>query len=296
MPTLKYKDGDGNYQSLVGLNVQNQVVQTTGQSTTAVMSQKAVSDLVPAQASPSNQLADKDFVNSSITTATATYRGSYNLVSDLSLTISASHGQIETALNTAATGADNNDYSYVQIPTSDSTPTEIASVERYKFNGTRWSFEYALNNSGFTAAQWAAVNSGITSGLVAKLGQLTSNPQNSIAALFGMDSNGDWQNITPANLASVLSGITKYYDLIIQDNTNIGAHIRNTGLNFSFYKLFVQVAHNDFFSYRVDNQGDMGFCMRWDSNDVLFVMYSYGAMKIYWQSCKGDTWTGWTEL
>ena len=205
MPTLKYKDSDGNYQSIVGLNVQNQVVQTTGQSTTAVMSQKAVSDLVPAQASPSNQLADKNFVNSSISTATATYQGSYNLVSDLSLTIQASHGQIEDALGNTISGADSNDYAYVQIPTSDSTPTEIASVERYKFNGTRWSFEYALNNSGFTAAQWAAVNSGITSGLVAKLGQLTSNPQNSIAALFGMDSNGDWQNITPANLASVLS-------------------------------------------------------------------------------------------
>lgn len=207
MATLKYKDSNGNYQPIVGVNVQNQVVQTTGQSTTAVMSQKAVSDLVPAQASSSNQLADKDFVNSSITTATATYRGSYNLVSDLSLTISASHGQIETALNTAATGADNNDYCFVQIPTADATPTEIASVERYKHNGTTWSYEYAINNSGLTAAQWAAVNSGITSGLVGKLGQLTSNPQNSIAALFGMDANGDWQNITPANLASVLSVI-----------------------------------------------------------------------------------------
>lgn len=208
MAVLKYKDENDNYQPIVGLNVQNQVVQTTGQSTTAVMSQKAVSDLVPAQASSSNQLADKDFVNSSITTATATYRGSYNLVSDLSLTTQASHGQIETALNTVATGADNNDYCFVQIPTADATPTEIASVERYKHNGTTWSYEYAINNSGFTAAQWAAVNSGITSGLVAKLGQLTGNTysaQNGLAGLFGFDNNGDWQNITPANLASVLS-------------------------------------------------------------------------------------------
>ena len=55
------------------------------------------------------------------------------------------------------------------IPTADATPTEIASIERYKYNGSAWAFEYALNNSGFTAAQWAALNSGITSGLVAKL-------------------------------------------------------------------------------------------------------------------------------
>lgn len=207
---LRYNGTQFDIISCAGSGGQNQVVQTTGQSTTAVMSQKAVSDLVPAQASSSNQLADKDFVNSSITTATATYRGSYNLVSDLSLTISASHGQIETALNTAATGADNNDYCFVQIPTADATPTEIASVERYKHNGTTWSYEYAINNSGFTAAQWAAVNSGITSGLVAKLGQLTGNTysaQNGLAGLFGIDNNGAWQNIVPSDLASVLSGM-----------------------------------------------------------------------------------------
>lgn len=205
MAVLKYKDENGNYQDIVGLNVQNEVVQTTGNSTTAVMSQKAVSDLVPAQASSSNQLADKDFVNSSITTATATYQGSYNLVSDLSLTTQASHGQIEQALNTAATGADKNDYCFVQIPTSDSTPTEIASVERYKYNGTTWSYEYAINNSGFTAAQWAAVNSNITSGLVAQLNAFSNNPQTSISKLFGMDASGNFQNISTSNLASVLA-------------------------------------------------------------------------------------------
>jgi hypothetical protein len=68
--------------------------------------------------------------------------------------------------------ADNNDYCYVQIPTADATPTQIARVERYKYNGSAWAFEYELNNSGFTAEQWAALNSGITSGLVTKLSAL----------------------------------------------------------------------------------------------------------------------------
>ena len=44
MAVLKYKDGDGNYQDIVGINVQNEVVQTTGNSTTSVMSQKAATD------------------------------------------------------------------------------------------------------------------------------------------------------------------------------------------------------------------------------------------------------------
>ena len=244
MAVLRYKDENGNYHDLVGINVQNEVVQTTGQSTTAVMSQKAVSDLIPAQASSSNQLADKDFVNSSVSTATATYQGSYNLVRDLSLTTQASHGQIEDALGGEISGADNNDYAFVQIPTSDSTPTEIAAVERYKFNGTRWSFEYTLNNSGFTAAQWAAVNSGITSGLVAKINALSGNPQSSIASLFGMDSSGNFQNISAANLASVLGGLPL--------TTNI---LRN---NFDIVDLGIYIIGHAFLGYGIFSLASQG--------------------------------------
>lgn len=152
---------------------------------------KALSDaieaillLIPSAASALNQLADKSFVNSSIATATATFRGTYNLVSDLHLTVNATHEQIAAALDVLLIGADNNDYLFVQIPTSDTAPTEISKTERYKFNGTAWSFEYDLNNSGFTAAQWAAINSGITSVLVHKLGALPTNAE-LVAALAG---------------------------------------------------------------------------------------------------------------
>lgn len=122
--------------------------------------------LIPSQASSSNQLADKAFVNSSIATATATFRGTYNLVTDLGLTTSATQQQIAAALATKMTALsitpDTNDYAFVQIPAADATPTVIARVDRYKFNGSEWAYEYSLNNSGFTAAQWAAINSGIT--------------------------------------------------------------------------------------------------------------------------------------
>lgn len=135
---------------------------------------EVIDPLIPSQASAQNQLADKAFVNSSIATATATYRGNYNLVSDLQLTVASTEAQTAAALATAIQTADNNDYCYVQVPTADDTPTEIARIDRYKHNGTAWSLEYTLNNSGFTAAEWAAINSGITSGLVAKLSALPS--------------------------------------------------------------------------------------------------------------------------
>jgi hypothetical protein len=141
----------------------------------------AIEEKIPTQASAQNQLADKQFVNSSISTATATYRGAYNLVSDLELTTAATEQQIAAALATKMAALsitpDNNDYCFVQIPTADATPTEIARVDRYKYNGTAWAFEFSLNNSGFTEAQWAALNSGITSGLVTKLSDLPTNSE-----------------------------------------------------------------------------------------------------------------------
>ena len=50
--------------------------------------------------------------------------------------------------------------------------------DRYKFSTIAgsdqpsWIYEYTLNNSSFTAAQWAAINSGITSSTVSGLNNL----------------------------------------------------------------------------------------------------------------------------
>ena len=135
---------------------------------------------IPVAASPQNQLADKQYVDDGISTATAEFKGAYNLVTDLHLTITATRSEIATELGAVISGADNNDYAYVQIPVANDAPTTIAKVERYKYNGSAWAFEYELNNSGFTAAQWAAINSGITSGLVSKLSDLPTLAQLSV--------------------------------------------------------------------------------------------------------------------
>jgi len=139
-----------------------------------------IEEKIPASASAQNQLTDKNFVNSSISTATATFKGTYNLVSDLLLTTSATTAQIAAALAFAITGEDNNDYAFVQIPTADATPTEISRVDRYKFDGTDWAYEFSLNNSSFTAAQWAAINSGITATLVTAFGAKYDKPSTGI--------------------------------------------------------------------------------------------------------------------
>lgn len=108
---------------------------------------------IPAQASSSNQLADKNFVNSSIATNTANFIGTFSSVAELE----------------AYSGAkDDNDYAFVI--STDSAGNTV--YNRYKWNGTAWLFEYALNNSSFTANQWAAINSGATT---ANIGQIATN-------------------------------------------------------------------------------------------------------------------------
>lgn len=114
----------------------------------------AIEERIPSAASASNQLADKAFVNSSIATATAEFSGTYNSLAELQ-----------------AVSADENDYGYVR--TTDAAGNTV--YKRYKYSGGSWTFEYDLNNSSFTAAQWAAINSAITAELVEKLRALPTN-------------------------------------------------------------------------------------------------------------------------
>lgn len=88
------------------------------------------------------------FVNSSVATATATFRGT-----NTTATTEADFLAWADALT-----HDLNDY--VFWSTTDAYGNTV--YKRYKYDGTQWVFEYNLNNSSFTAAQWAAINSGIT--------------------------------------------------------------------------------------------------------------------------------------
>lgn len=105
----------------------------------------AIQAKIPSAASSSNQLADKAFVNSSIETATATFRGTYTTLEALQ----------------AVTG-DLNDYAFYNH--TDAAGNTVFDRYKYTTDTPHWVYEYTLNNSSFTAAQWAAINSGVTAG------------------------------------------------------------------------------------------------------------------------------------
>lgn len=105
-----------------------------------------------------------DFVNSSVATNTANFLGNKDVVNDLHLTTSATNAQISTALGNyvwpSGTTPTNNDYVFVTV--DDLTTTGVDEYRRFKYDGSSWQYEYTLNNSSFTQAQWNAINSGLS--------------------------------------------------------------------------------------------------------------------------------------
>ena len=103
--------------------------------------------MIPSDASQSNKFATEQYVDDKVTTDTASFKGTYNLVLDLGLTIAATHAEISAELDNEISDADNNDYCYVQVPIDDGTPTRIQKTERYKFDGTGLAYEFTLGNT-----------------------------------------------------------------------------------------------------------------------------------------------------
>ena len=86
--------------------------------------------------------ATKEYVSSQVQEYAGTFRGTYNTLADLE----------------ATTGNHHNDYAWVQVTDSDGDN----DYDRYKYNGSAWVFEYRLNNTHFSAAELASIQSGMT--------------------------------------------------------------------------------------------------------------------------------------
>lgn len=123
-----------------------------------------INGLIPAQATTSNQLADKDFVNSSIQTNTADFDGSW-------ATYAAIPSTVEGFTDLGLPAPSNNNYLVVE-----QDETKDGGTWRYKYvddgtayNKNKWHAEYEVNETPMTAAQLATLNSGITSSLVSQI-------------------------------------------------------------------------------------------------------------------------------
>ena len=149
----------------------------------------SINEKIPEQASSDNKLADRNFVNSSISTNTATFIGTFESLE---------------ALQQYTGPLTNNDYAFVI--STDSIGNSV--YNRYKYttatNPASWEFEYSLNNSSFTSNQWAAINSGATSENISQIDTNTS----AISAI---------NNSSPMT-SGITSGKVSSYDNHISDS------------------------------------------------------------------------------
>ena len=182
-----------------------------------------IQNLIPNQATTQNQLADKDFVNSSIATNTANFIGTFaDVPTLLAYSGTVTNNDYAFVVNSVITDNGNDwanttdlnnydkslltdfDYAWVVngsnfdlyrfdfvsqqwgLRVSNTAKADVTlntQYNRYKAsvvnNVVSWTWEYPLNNSSFTAAQWEAINSGATDDLI---GQITTN-QNAISGI-----------------------------------------------------------------------------------------------------------------
>lgn len=129
----------------------------------------SIQDKIPSAASSTNQLADKDFVNSSINNMVSFFRGSFKSYESLV------NKPWQTTDPTADFYVHNNDYAYVE-----SDETHNGEAWRYVYveiedGKSQWEAQFKINDSPFTQDQLNAINSGITSDAVSKISENTTD-------------------------------------------------------------------------------------------------------------------------
>ena len=118
-----------------------------------------INSKIPNQASSTNQLADKAFVNSTINSSAAFFKGSFESKAALDAV------QWQTTDSSLENYVTNNDYAYIE---SDETHNNEAWRYIYVKDNTvsEWQPQFRVNESPFTQAQLDAINSGATADLI----------------------------------------------------------------------------------------------------------------------------------
>lgn len=196
-----------------------------------------INGLIPTQATTSNQLADKSFVNSSVQTATANFRGNWATWAAVP-SVATDYPEDYAGSKTPTV----NDYLVVQ-DASGYTGETLDGTWRFKYSGTwstdgksGWLPEYQVNETPLTSAQLAAINSGITSTLVAQIGTnatnisgLSTSKQDKLTAGSNITISGNTISATdtiytlPAATTNTLGGIKVGNNLTIAADGTLSA-------------------------------------------------------------------------
>lgn len=206
----------------------------------------AINSLIPSATTANNQLADKAFVNSSVQTATANFRG--NWASWSAVPTSANDYPEDYAGSKTPTV---NDYLVVQ-DASGYTGQTLEGTWRFKYSGdwatdgkSGWLPEYQVNETPMTSAQLAALNSGITAAGVTQIATNTSaiaGKQDTLTAGSNITISGNTISATDTTYSAganvqitngTISATDTIYTLPVATTSSLGGIIVGNNLSIS---------------------------------------------------------------
>lgn len=208
------------------LYLENNVYNTYAKKTdldnyTLLTSFNEVKALIPNQASASNQLADKNFVNSSINSSAAYFIGSFATKEALD--------DWQTAHPTSAT---NNDYAYVEADeTHNNEAWRYIYVKETSSSVGTWKAQFKVNDTPFTASQLASINSGVTSEKITSYDNhiaSKSNPHGVTKAQVGLDKVDNTSDLEKPVSNATSTELEKKLDKVSSTSTHIQAYTKNT--------------------------------------------------------------------
>ena len=211
-------------QNAINSGITSSLVTQIGTNQTNI---STINGKIPSAATTSNQLADKDFVNSSIANMAANYVTSDaqgdNFATKAALLAGPYYykGQSYTLTN--------NDYALVEAD-----ETHDNATTRYMYDGAQWAFQYVVNNTPFTQAQLDAINSGITSGKVSSYDTHIADTDIHVTTTDKSNWNAKQAAITGAASTVTTSNLTASRVLISNSSGKIAADANVTTTELSY--------------------------------------------------------------
>lgn len=236
-----------------------------------------INSKIPSNATDENQLADKDFVNSSISTNTAYPIGTFSSFEELE------------AYSEELT---NNDYAYVIVNESGNRV-----FKRYKWNEKtqKWKYEFDLNTTGFTAEQWATINSKITTETLTRidcrfddLKDEADDARNRISYLA--DDLDDYIDSTDKEILNIKN---KMFQLSDGDNT-IDYNSKN--LNAGVYRITSDDAIFSFPPNMSNNFGQLFVMSGGAYPTQIFSIEGDDNEDIWYRKWDGEEWSKWLRI
>jgi len=172
--------------SALGSTVQQDYIELDNKISANTDNISDIQDLIPNQATSTNQLADKQFVNSAIQTNSAHFRGNWSTWANVPTDVN-DYPADDDGNKTPTT----NDYMVVQNA-SDYTGDTLVGAWQFTYTGlwatngkSGWQPRFQINESPLTPAQQTALDSGITPALVTQIGTNQSDIQTINTTLSG---------------------------------------------------------------------------------------------------------------